>query len=232
MRYDHIVEGIFVERTNRFIAEVLVQGILTKVHVRNTGRCKELLIKGTKVFLEPAKNKNRKTKYSLIVVNKGGRWINMDAQIPNYVVKEGMRNNKYLLEYFGEVTTLKSEVTYGASRFDLYYENKARGTKGFIEVKGVTLEEAGVVRFPDAPTIRGTKHIHTLIKSQEEGYESYIFFLVQMVNVDYFQPNQVTDPIFTAALKTGKEAGVGILCFDSIVEPDQIILHKPVAVCL
>lgn len=232
MKYDKIVEAKFVKRLNRFIGEVILEGKYIKVHIRNTGRCKELLTLGARVFLEPAKNKERKTRYSLVAVYKDDRLINMDSQIPNYVVKEGMLNNKYLVEMFGELSVLKSEVTYGSSRFDLYYENNSKGTKGFIEVKGVTLEIGGMVRFPDAPTTRGTKHLNELIEGQLEGYKNYIFFLVQMESVKYFEPNIETDPIFSNTLKKAKSAGIGILCFDSIVELNSILLGNPVEIHL
>jgi sugar fermentation stimulation protein A len=232
MKYDEVVEAIFVSRLNRFIAEVDIKGVRHQVHVRNTGRCMELFIKGAKVYLEPAKNPDRKTKYSLVALYKDEMLINIDSQIPNYVAKEAIYNNKYLAESLGEVTFLKSEVTYGNSRFDLYYENNHLGTKGFIEVKGVTLEENQVAKFPDAPTTRGTKHINELIKSQQDGYKSYILFVVQLAPVNYFMPNDVTDPDFGEALRRAKDKGVTILCFDSVIKPDSIVLRKPIEVRL
>lgn len=228
MKYDQVVEGQFIKRNNRFIAEVSINGTTEKVHVKNTGRCQELFIEGTKVFLEPAKNPDRKTKYSLVSLYKGDRLINIDSQIPNYVVKEAVTNNPYLIKEFGQVSFLKSEVTYGNSRFDLYYENEEKATKGFIEVKGVTLEEDGMVRFPDAPTTRGAKHLRELIKSVEEGYKSYAFFVIQMEGVKEFSPNGVTDPDFKRTLKEAKEKGVHILCFDCLIQPDSIVLNEPV----
>ena len=230
MKYDKVVEGKFLKRLNRFIAEVELDGEIIQVHVRNTGRCMELFIKGVRVFLEPAKNPDRKTKYSLVALYKDDLLINIDSQIPNYVAREAVLTNPYLKEIFGEVTYLKNEVTYGTSRFDLYYENDIKGTKGFIEVKGVTLEIHGMVRFPDAPTSRGTKHVLELIKSMNEGYQSYILFLIQLSPAAYFTPNNETDPKFAKALKMAKDAGVGILCFDSIITPDSIVLNKPVEV--
>lgn len=228
MRYDRVVEAKFINRLNRFIAEVELDGDIIKVHVKNTGRCKELFIKGARVFLEPAKNPDRKTKYSLVALYKDDILINIDSQIPNAVAQEAVLTNKYLKDIFGEVTFLKKEVTYGKSRFDLYYENESLGTKGFIEVKGVTLEIDGMVKFPDAPTSRGRKHVLELVESIKEGYKSYILFVIQLSPAKYFTPNYDTDPDFGNALKLAYESGVGILCFDSIIERDEIILNKPV----
>jgi len=228
MKYDQVVEGKFIKRLNRFIAEVELNGQVVKVHVRNTGRCMELFIKGARVFLEPAKNPDRKTKYSLVALYKGDLLINIDSQIPNYVAREAVFNNPYFKEILGEVSYLKNEVTYGKSRFDLYYENEHRETKGFIEIKGVTLELNGRVKFPDAPTKRGTKHVLELVESMKDGYQSYILFIIQLSPATYFEPNRETDPEFAKALEIAKEAGVGLLCFDSIIKPDSIILNKPV----
>lgn len=232
MKYDEIVEARFLRRLNRFIAEVELNNEVIQVHVKNTGRCKELFIEGAEVFLEPAKNPLRKTKYSLVALYKGDLLINIDSQIPNQVAKEALTQNPYLKEVFGELSYIKSEVTYGNSRFDLYYENNLLGSKGFIEVKGVTLEEEGVVRFPDAPTQRGAKHITELIHSLDEGYKSYILFVIQLSPATYFTPNGVTDPNFTKTLQLAKEKGVGILCFDSIITPDSIVLNRPVEIRL
>lgn len=232
MKYDEVVEAKFVKRINRFIAEVKYGGQVIKVHVRNTGRCEELFIEGVRVFLEPAKNPDRKTKFSLVALYKGDLLINLDSQIPNYVAREAVLHNKYLKEIFGNVTYLKNEVTYGKSRFDLYYENDEKDTKGFIEVKGVTLEIDGRVKFPDAPTTRGTKHVLELVESMKEGYKSYILFIIQLSPARYFTPNYETDPEFANALNKAKDAGVGILCFDSIITPDSIELNKPVEVRL
>ncbi len=230
MRYHQVIEGRFIRRVNRFIAEVEVEGKVESVHVKNTGRCKELFIEGVRVFLEPAKNQDRKTRFSLVALYKGDMLINIDSQIPNAVAFESFENNPYILEHFGKVTFLKREVTYGKSRFDLYYENDETGKKGFIEVKGVTLEEERQSRFPDAPTERGVKHIKELVSSLEDGYASYILFVVQMKEVDSFKPNDETDPKFGRALRKATRAGVGVLCFDSIVTPDSIILDQPVKV--
>jgi sugar fermentation stimulation protein A len=230
MTYDKVVKGRFIERLNRFIAEVDIDGNIEKVHVKNTGRCKELFVEGVDVYLEPAKNSDRKTKYSLVAVVKGDRLINIDSQIPNAMVYEAMTTNPYLIEEFGEVTFLKRETTYGKSRFDLYYENENQGTKGFIEVKGCTLEEDDYVRFPDAPTTRGTKHVNELKDSLKDEYKSYVFLVVQMEGVKEFSPNIDTDPQFSKALLEAHEAGVVILCFDSLVTPNSIVVNEPVPV--
>ena len=227
MKYDVVVEATFIQRINRFIAEVELEGQVIQVHVRNTGRCAELFIKGVKVYLEPAKNPERKTKYSLVAIIKNGILINIDSQIPNAVAHEGLEMNASLQKIIGQPTYIKREVTYQKSRFDLYYENNQKGTKGFIEVKGVTLENEGIAMFPDAPTSRGTKHIRELIDSVREGYKSYILFIVQMKGVYAFQPNQKTDPLFSETLSEAKRKGVNILCFDSIVTPDSILLDQP-----
>jgi len=232
MKYKQVVEGRFIQRLNRFVAEVEVDGSIQKVHVRNTGRCKELFIEGARVFLEPSDKPERKTKYSLVALYKGDLLINIDSQIPNYVAKEALTRNKDLMEILGNISYVKSEVTYGSSRFDLYYENQEKGCKGFIEVKGVTLEENGYSRFPDAPTSRGLKHLKELIKSVEEGYKSYVLFVIQMKHVKAFSPNTVTDPKFSKCLYEAKEAGVGVLCFDAVIEHDSIVLDKPVKLVL
>lgn len=185
MNYKKIVKAKFIERPNRFIAYCEVDGNIEKVHVKNTGRCRELLIPECTVYLEESDNPNRKTKYSLISVEKGKRIINMDSQVPNKVVYEGLKNNKIKLPGISEeITLIKPEKTYGNSRFDIYLE--AGNKKAFIEVKGVTLEEDNIVKFPDAKTERGVKHINELIEASKDGYYCYILFLIQMDNVLYF----------------------------------------------
>lgn len=175
MKYNKIVKGKFIERPNRFIAYCDIDGKVEKVHVKNTGRCKELLIEGCTVYLEESDNPNRKTKYSLVAVEKGKRLINMDSQIPNKVVYEALENGLIQLPGLNEeITYIKPEQKYHDSRFDIYLETKNK--KVFIEIKGVTLEENGVVMFPDAKTERGVKHINELIKAKNDGYECYIFF--------------------------------------------------------
>ena len=203
-----------------------IDGNEEKVHVKNTGRCRELLLKGCRVFLEESKNSARKTKYSLVAVYKGERLINMDSQIPNYVAEEALK--KGIIKEIGIPDFVKREVKYSQSRFDIYYEKDGR--KGFIEVKGVTLEKNGEVLFPDAPTERGTKHIKELIKAKKEGYEAAVLFVIQMKDVSFFAPNAETDKDFSQALKNAKEEGVNILAYDCDVKEDEIVLKDKVEV--
>jgi len=224
MIYKNIYEGIFLERTNRFIAKVNINNKIETVHVKNTGRCKEILIPDTKVYLEKSDNPNRKTKYSLISVYKKDVLINIDSQVPNQVVFEALKNNE--IESIKDVVYAKREKTYGNSRFDIYYETKTES--GFIEVKGVTLEENKIAKFPDAPTIRGTKHINELIKATKEGYKCYILFLIQLKGCKMFISNKEMDPIFARTLKKAKSKKVNILCYDSIVTKDKIIMNKKI----
>ena len=216
MKYENIVKGIFLSRPNRFIAEVLIDGIKQTVHVKNTGRCKELLIKGNEVWLQKSHNPLRKTAYDLIAVKKGDLLINMDSQIPNAVAAEWLKKGKL----FSKEAVIKREVTFGNSRFDLFIEDKNR--KAFIEVKGVTLENDGVASFPDAPTLRGVKHINELIKCAQNGFEAYIIFIVQMKGVRLFTPNYETHAEFGEALKKAQENGVNIIALDCKVDENSI----------
>ena len=226
MRYENVEAGIFIKRPNRFIAHVEIQGKEEICHVKNTGRCRELLIPGTTVFVSRSSNTARKTKYDLIAVKKGQRLINMDSQAPNRAVEEWLLKG----ELFGEGAVVKRETVYGKSRFDFYIESGER--KIFMEVKGVTLEEEGVVRFPDAPTERGVKHIHELCQCIKDGYEAYIMFVIQMEKVKYFEPNDETHPEFGQALRKAEQEGVNILAYDCHVRKDLINLSKPVRVLL
>ena len=226
MQYTNTVRGIFRDRPNRFIAHVETGGILETVHVKNTGRCRELLVPGAEVILETSDNPARRTKYDLICVNKSGRWINMDSQVPNQVAADWILNGRL----FPEKISLKREKTYGNSRFDIYVESESR--KAFIEVKGVTLEEDGIVRFPDAPTARGVKHLEELIRAHEDGYEVYLFLVIQMKAVKYFEPNWKTHPEFGNTLKRAADAGVKILAYDCMVTEDAIEICDPVPVHL
>ena len=196
LKYNNIIEGIFIDRPNRFIANVLIDGIKEKVHVKNTGRCREILTSGTKVYLEESNNPNRKTKYSLISAFKDNMLINIDSQVPNPVVYNAIVNNE--IPQLSNIDFLKREVTFGNSRFDLYYEKGKE--KGFIEVKGVTLENQGISMFPDAPTERGSKHVYEMIKAVEEGYKGYILFLIQINNIKYFKPHEEMDKEFSNAI--------------------------------
>lgn len=226
MKYENIVQGEFVERPNRFIARVIIDGNIETVHVKNTGRCKELLIKGRTVYLSRAANPERKTKYDLIAVDKDGLLINMDSQIPNGAAEEWLRKGNV----FSENAVIRREVTYGKSRFDLYIEDGDK--RAFMEVKGVTLENDGVVMFPDAPTERGVKHIRELMTCINDGYEAYILFVIQMNGVKFFCPNYKTHPEFAAALKEAAEAGVKVLAVECDVARDSIEISRRVEIKL
>ena len=226
MRYERIETGRFLERPNRFIAYVEILGKKETVHVKNTGRCAELLIPGAIVYVQRSDNPERKTQWDLIAVEKGERMVNMDSQIPNKVVEEWIRSGNL----FPGATLVKPETTYGNSRFDLYIEVGER--KIFMEVKGVTLEDNGVVRFPDAPTERGVKHVEELVTAVREGYESYLFFVVQMKGVKYFAPNMKTHAAFGEAMRKAREEGVNILAYECQVEKDSIEITKEVPVVL
>lgn len=226
MKYKHTEKAVFLSRPNRFIAEVEIEGQRETVHVKNTGRCKELLIPGTEVILEKSGNPDRRTKYDLICVNKKGRLINMDSQIPNKAAAEWIKKGGL----FPEEVEVKSEKAYGSSRFDLYVESPVR--RAFIEVKGATLEEGNIVRFPDAPTLRGVKHVEELIRCKEEGYEAYLLLVIQMKGVKKFQPNWNTHPEFGEALIRAEAAGVKILARDCFVTEDTIEIQEEVPVDL
>lgn len=224
MKYNNIIKGEFIDRPNRFIANVLIDNNIEVCHVKNTGRCKELLVKGSTVYLQKSDNPNRKTKYDLIAVQKGDRLINIDSQIANYVALEFVPN------LFDNIKFIKPEYKYGNSRFDIYVETDT--DKIFVEVKGVTLENDGIVRFPDAPTERGVKHLKELQKAVTEGYSAYVLFVVQMSDVKYFEPNAKTHPEFAEELKKAKENGVVPLAFDCAVTPDSIEIRKPILIKL
>ena len=227
MKYEHITEGRFIDRPNRFIAHVEINGQVETVHVKNTGRCRELLIPGTQVFLEKSSNPARKTAYDLICVNKKGRGlINMDSQIPNKAALEWIKAG----HLFPEKVQVTPEKTYGNSRFDLYVCSEKR--KAFIEVKGVTLESDNIARFPDAPTERGTKHLHDLIKATEEGYLAWICFVVQMQGMRWLEPNERTDPTFAQALRDAADAGVRVCAFQCNVGPAHMEIASEIPVRL
>lgn len=228
MEYKKIVEGVFLQRENRFSAYVLLEGKETHVHVKNTGRCKELLLPGARVLLEEADNPNRKTKYSLVAVYKGDLFINMDSQAPNAAGAEALTEGRIL--EIGAVDFLRREVKFGNSRFDLYYEKGEE--KGFIEMKGVTLEEDGMARFPDAPTERGRKHLLELIEAKKAGYQATVLFLIQMKGVHYFTPHWIRDAAFGEALLLAAAAGVQILAYDAVVTREGMLLDGQVPVFL
>ncbi len=226
MKYRNIEKAYFIERPNRFIAYVETAAGREICHVKNTGRCRELLQEHAQVFVQRNDNPSRKTKLDLIGVRKKDYLINMDSQAPNAAVKEWLQAGNLV----SEQAVIRPEKKYGDSRFDFYIEDGER--KIFIEVKGVTLEEDGVVRFPDAPTERGVKHIQELVRCVEDGYEAYILFVIQMRPVKYLEPNDVTHRAFGDALRAAKQAGVRILAYDCIVTEDSMVLGDAVEVRL
>ena len=221
-----MIEGVFIERPNRFIARVLVNGVVETVHVKNTGRCKELLVPNAKVYLFVSDNPNRKTKYDLIAVEKatanGVMLVNMDSQIPNDVVNEWLKKGML----FSNDAVIKREAKFGSSRFDFYVEDGSK--RAFVEVKGVTLENHGVVSFPDAPTERGVKHLNELIACLENGYEAYVIFVVQMRGVIRFEPNEAHHKEFADTLNKARQMGVNVLVYDCLVAPDSIELNNKI----
>lgn len=224
MRYQEVRKGRFLHRPNRFVAQVELNGKVETVHVKNTGRCRELLPEGAEVYLEHADHPGRRTQWDLIAVKKGKRLINMDSQIPNRVVEEWIDAG----HLFPDKTKVQREYSYGESRIDLYVETPEK--RILIEVKGVTLEESGRVLFPDAPSQRAIKHMKELQRAVKEGYEAYLFFVVQMKGVEYLIPNVETHPEFARTLLESKEAGVRILAYDCEVTKDSIFLRQEVPV--
>lgn len=225
MEYSNIKQGVFLARPNRFIAKVEIDGIVEICHVKNTGRCAELLTEKAVVYVEENNNPARKTRFSLIAVQKGKLLINMDSQAPNQVVREWLSKGG-----LGELSLIKPESKYGSSRLDFYVESK--NSRTFIEVKGVTLEDDGIVRFPDAPTVRGLKHVYELCKCVEEGYSAYIIFVVQMEEAKYFEPNWETQPAFGEALQYAAQKGVKILAYSCLVETNSLNIKDKIAVKL
>ncbi|MGF6375145.1 sugar fermentation stimulation protein A [Clostridiales Family XIII bacterium PM5-7] len=233
MKYENIIKGKFIARPNRFIAQVDIDGKREQAHVKNTGRCKELLTDGAELYLEDFDGRmgNRKLRYSLINVRKGELLINMDAQAPNKVCEEALLSGELTLPGMGKLVLVKREKTYGKSRFDFYVEDE-NGQKGWLEVKGVTLEDSGVARFPDAPTERGIKHIEELIKAVEEGYKGYLLFVIQMKGVNVFEPNMSTHQAFGEALQRAEKQGVTILAYDCKVTMNTLELDQEIPVNL
>ena len=225
MKYNAIEKGIFLSRPNRFIAYVQMGDEAVRVHVKNTGRCKELLTEGATVYLEKGENPNRSTPYDLVAVEKGDLLVNMDSQAPNHAVEEWLRSGAG--GRFGQIDTVIPEKTIGNSRID-FFVRTVDGREIFLEVKGVTLEHDGVVSFPDAPTERGVKHLMELADAVKAGYEAYVLFLIQMKPVRYFLPNEETQPEFARALQKAKASGVGILVYDTEVSPDSMTVSEPV----
>ena len=225
MQYENMVPGIFRSRPNRFIAHVEIDGREEVCHVKNTGRCRELLIPGATVWCRRDDNPSRKTKYDLIAVQKGERLINMDSQAPNAAAKEWLAAGG-----LGELEDLRSEVTHGDSRYDFAFRKDGR--QCYLEVKGVTLENDSVCAFPDAPTERGAKHLRGLQKAARDGFGAYVLFVIQMPDVKYLHPNDATDPAFGQALRDAADAGVTVLAMDCAVTPDTMHIRLPVLVKL
>lgn len=230
MKYNKTVEAVFLSRPNRFIAEILVDGEKRIAHVKNTGRCRELLKQGVSVILECSDNPKRSTAYDLVAVWKdrkeGKTLINIDSMMPNKAVGEWLVSSGA----FGESPHIRAEYTYKDSRFDFYLEQGSR--RILLEVKGVTLEDEGTVMFPDAPTQRGVKHIEGLMDALEDGFECYIMFVVQMKGASLFRPNERMHPEFAEALRLAKARGVNVICYDCIVKTDEMTVDSPVPIAL
>ena len=226
MRYPNITKGIFIDRPNRFIARVEIAGREEICHVKNTGRCRELLKPGARVLLSEGTNPNRKTKYDLVSVYKGDRLVNMDSQAPNAMAFEWLSEGNY----FRHLEALSREKTYGSSRFDLW--GREDGRPFYMEVKGVTLETDGIARFPDAPTQRGVKHIRELAAASREGLGAYLLFVIQMKGVSRLEPNWDTHREFGTALMKAERDGVMILAYDCLVRPGEVKIEKPVPIRL
>lgn len=225
MRYKTMVSGVFLARPNRFIAHIEIGGKVEVCHVKNTGRCRELLPEGANVWCQMSDNPNRKTKFDLITVQKGPRLINMDSQAPNTAAKEWLLSGG-----LGPIENLRPETFHGESRFDFSFTKD--GKPCFLEVKGVTLENGGVCAFPDAPTERGTKHLRGLAQAAREGFGAYVLFVIQMADVTCLHPNDATDPAFGTALREAAAAGVQVLAMDCAVTPDTMVIRQPVPVVL
>ena len=225
MQYHNMIPGEFRSRPNRFIAKVMINGHEETVHVKNTGRCRELLTPGAAVWCQKSDNPNRKTQFDLITVQKGDRLINMDSQAPNIAAGEWLRAGG-----LGEVQNVKAETVHGDSRFDFSF--LLVGKRCFLEVKGVTLENDGVCAFPDAPTERGVKHLNGLTQAAKDGYGAFVLFVIQMPDVKYLHPNDVTDPAFGAALREAAQNGVTVLAMDCAVTEDTMTIRLPVLVKL
>lgn len=225
MEYQNIVPGTFLARPNRFIAHVEIEGRTEICHVKNTGRCRELLSPGATVYCQCADNPNRKTKYDLIAVKKGHRLINMDSQAPNLAAREWLSSGS-----LGPIENLRQETVWKDSRFDFSFQKD--GKQCFLEVKGVTLENSGKCAFPDAPTSRGAKHLRGLTKAVQNSFGAYVLFVIQMSDVICLYPNDGTDPEFGTALREAKTAGVKLLAMDCSVTPDTMVIRRPVEIRL
>lgn len=226
MIYSNIRQGYFLSRPNRFIAEIEIDGKAERCHVKNTGRCRELLTERAVVYVQEHDSTARKTKYSLIAVRKEPLLINMDSQAPNKAVAEWLQQQ----EPFGKISKLKAESVYGSSRFDFYLETVAE--KVYLEVKGVTLEQGGVAMFPDAPTERGIKHLQELMQAKKAGYKAVVIFVVQMRGMKYFTPNAATHPAFAEALRQAAANGVEVLAVECEIRPDSMEIYQEIPVRL
>lgn len=226
MNYPNIYKANFIDRPNRFVAHARLNGETVTVHVKNTGRCRELLTPNAEIYLVKSDNPTRKTPYDLVAVQKGEYLINMDSQAPNRVFREWVEKGSFL----PNITKIRPEYTHGDSRFDFYLEQGEK--KLLVEVKGVTLEENGIVRFPDAPTERGVKHIDGLIAAQEEGFDCWLCFVVQLSPVQHLEPNDRTHPAFGEALRRAKAAGVHLLAVDCAVTPDSLTIQREIPILL
>ena len=225
MQYSNMIPGKFLSRPNRFVAKVEIDSQVHTVHVKNTGRCRELLTPGATVWCQKSDNPNRKTQFDLITVQKGDRLINMDSQAPNIAAGEWLRAGG-----LGEVQNVKAETVHGDSRFDFSFT--LDGKRCFLEVKGVTLEQDGVCAFPDAPTERGVKHLKGLTQAAKDGFGAFVLFVIQMPDVKYLHPNDLTDPAFGAALREAAANGVTVLAMDCAVTEDSMEIRLPVLVKL
>ena len=225
MNYSNMTPGRFLSRPNRFIAHVEISGQVEVVHVKNTGRCRELLPAGAQVWCQKSGNPARKTQYDLITVQKGNRLINMDSQAPNQAAKEWLLSGG-----LGEISDLRAETTHGDSRFDFSFVKDGRTC--FLEVKGVTLETEGVCAFPDAPTERGAKHLRGLTEAARNGFGAYVLFVIQMADVAYLHPNDATDPNFAKALREAAANGVEVLAMDCHITVEEMTIRNPVPVRL
>lgn len=233
MKYAKVIKGKFLSRPNRFVAHVELEGREIEVHVKNTGRCKELLVPGSTVYLEDFSYRQGKRKllYDLIAVEKGDLLINMDSQAPNKVVNEALSSGVIKLSEMEELIDIKSEKSYGNSRFDFYVQDKS-SREGFVEVKGVTLENNGITLFPDAPTERGIKHLNELVKAKNSGYNAYILFVIQMSGINWFTPNDECHYAFGEALRHAVSNGVRAMAYECNVTPDTLNIFKPVTIKL
>lgn len=225
MRYQHVVEGTFLSRPNRFIAHIAINGKEEICHVKNTGRCRELLIPGCRVWCEQSANPSRKTAYDLIAVQKGSKLINMDSQAPNTAAKHWLQSGG-----LGHIENLRAETVHEDSRFDFSFLKD--GKLCFLEVKGVTLEEDGVCAFPDAPTARGVKHLQGLTRAVQQGYGGYVLFVIQMEQADYLLPNDATDPAFASTLRSAAKMGVQLIAMNCKVTPNSMGIHTCIPVKL